>query len=116
MKKIKTFNKLLSSLTLLSPLSGIGFNNQYQNTQKVITENNSILNSYFNSVGDQRTMGDITVTVDGTKITGYVTGTGNLVVDSDITEIQTDSFSQNENFTALDLSQATSLTTIGVLH
>ena len=34
MKKIETLNKLLSSLTLLSPLAGVGFNNQYQNTQK----------------------------------------------------------------------------------
>ena len=113
MKKIRTINKLLSSLTLLSPLSGIGFNNQYQNTQKVITENNSILNSYFNSVGDQRPMGDITVNVDGTTITGYVTGTGKLVVDSDITEIAIRSFRSNENITSLDLSQATSLTSIG---
>ena len=113
MKKIKTLNKLISSLTLLSPLSGIGFNNQHQNTQKVITENNSVLNSYFNSVGDQRPMGDITVNVEGTTITGYVSGTGDLVVDSDITEIQTDSFSQNENIAALDLTNATNLTTIG---
>ena len=108
MKKIKTINKLLSSLTLLSPLSGIGFNNQYENTQKVITEN-----SYFNSVGDQRPMGDITVNVEGTIITGYVSGTGNLVVDSDITEIAANAFKSNSNINGLDLSNATSLTTIG---
>ena len=113
MKKIKTINKLLSSLTLLSPLVGIGFNNQYQNTQKVITENNCILNSYFNSVGDQRTMGNITVNVEGTAITGYVSGTGDLVLDSDITEIADGSFQGNKSITSLDLSNATSLTTIG---
>ena len=114
MKKIKTINKLLSSLTLLSPLSGIGFNNKYQNTQKVITENNSVLNSYFNLVGDQRTMGGITVNVEGTTITGYVSGTGNLVVDSNITEIAASAFQSNSNINGLDLSQATSLTTIGL--
>ena len=114
MKKIKTINKLLSSLTLLSPLASIGFNNQYQNTQKVITQNNSVLNSYFNSVGDQRTMGDITVNVEGTTIIGYVSGTGDLVVDSDITEIATTSFQSNESITSLDLSNATNLTTIRI--
>ena len=113
MKKIKTLNKLLSSLTLLSPLAGIGFNNQYQNSQKVITENNSVLNNYFNSVGDQRPMGDITVNVEGTTITGYVSGTGDLVVDSDITEIAASAFKSNSNINGLDLSNATSLTTIG---
>ena len=113
MKKIKTLNKLLSSLILLSPLAGIGFNNQYENTQKVITENDSALNGYFNLVGDQRLMGEITVNVDGTAITGYVSGEGNLVVDSDITEIRGGAFSANKNITSLDLSKATSLTTIG---
>ena len=112
MKKIKTINKLLSSLTLLSPLAGIGFNNQYQDTQKVITENDSAPNGYFNLVGDQRLMGEITVTVEGTAITGYVSGEGNLVVDSDITEIRGGAFSANKNITSLDLTQATSLTTI----
>ena len=112
MKKIKTINKLLSSLTLLSPLSGIGFNNQYENTQKVITENNSVLNGYFNSVGDQRPMGDITVDVEGTTITDYVSGTGNLVVDSDITVIGLTAFVDNTSITSLDLSNATNLTTI----
>ena len=115
MKKIKTINKLLSSLTLLSQLSGIGFNNQYQNTQKVITENsNNSLNNYIASqTNAQREMGDITVYVYGTRITGYVSGTGDLVVDSDITEIAATSFRNNENITSLDLSNATSLTTIG---
>ena len=115
MKKIKTINKLLSSLTLLSPLSSIGINNQYQNTQKVITENsNNSLNNYIGSqTNAQREMGDITVNVEGTTITGYVSGTGDLVVDSDITEIAATSFRSNESITSLDLSQATSLTTIG---
>ena len=112
MKKIKTINKLLSSLTLLSPLVGVGFNNQHQNTQKVITENNSVLNSYFNSVGDQRTMGDITVNVEGTTITDYVSGEGKLVVDSDITEIAQLSFAF-QPITSVDLTNADSLTTIG---
>ena len=117
MKKIKTINKLLSSLTLLSPLAGIGFNNQYQNTQKVITENsNNSLNNYVaNQINEQRTMGDITVTVEGTTITRFVSssGEGELIVDSDITEIGMYAFSDNEDITSLDLSQATSLTTIG---
>ena len=115
MKKIKTLNKLLSSLTLLSPLASIGFNNQYQNTQKVITENNNnSLNNYIASqTNAQREMGDITVNVEGTTITGYVSGTGDLVVDSDITEIAATSFQSNENISSLDLSQATSLTSIG---
>ena len=115
MKKIKTINKLLSSLTLLSPLAGIGFNNQYQNTQNVITENyNNSLNNYFSS-NEQRTMGDIIVTVEGTTITEFVSssGEGKLIIDSDITEIAQQVFRQNSNITSLNLSQATSLTTIG---
>ena len=113
MKKIKTINKLLSSLTLLSPLAGIRFNNQNQNTQNVITESsNNSLNNYFSSNAQEK-MGDITVTVDGTKITGYVEGTGDLVVDSDITEIAASAFLLNSNINGLDLSQATSLTSIG---
>ena len=117
MKKIKTINKLLSSLTLLSPLLGIGFNNQYQNTQKVITENSkdSLSNYITNQINEQRTMGDIIVTVEGTTITGFVSssGEGKLIVDSDITEIGMYAFSDNEDITSLDLSNATSLTTIG---
>ena len=114
MKKNKTINKLLSSLTLLSPLTSIGFNSQYQNTQTVITENSTSLNKYFfnQTNEEQRTMGDITVTVDGTVITGYVKGEGKLIVDSDITEIGARSFQENENITSLDLSQAISLKTI----
>ena len=115
MKKIKTINKLLSSLTLLSPLSDIGFNNQYQNTQKIITENsNNSLNNYVaNQTNTERTMGDVTVTVKGTVITGYVSGTGSLVIDSDITEIA-DGFMINlggDFF--VDFSHAIKLTTIG---
>ncbi len=115
MKKIKTINKLLSSLTLLSPLAGIGFNNQHQNTQKVITEdNNNSLNNYVTNQtnAEQRKMGDITVNVEGTVITGYAEGTGTLQVASNITEIANNAFYGNENITSLDLSQATSLTTI----
>ena len=60
MKKIKTINKLLSSLTLLSPLSGIGFNNQYQNTQKVLTGNsNNSSNNYVRTNAEPVRMGDI---------------------------------------------------------
>ena len=118
MKKIKTLNKLLSSLTLLSPLSGIGFNNQYQNTQKVITENsdNSLNNYVANQTNNQRQMGDITVNVEGTVITGYVEGEGTLQVASNITEIGNRAFSESvdqHHIFSLDLSQATSLTTIG---
>ncbi len=114
MKKIKTINKLLSSLTLLSPLSGIGFNNQYENTQKVITENsnNSLNNHIASQTNAQREMGGITVNVEGTRITGYVSGTGDLVVDSDITEIAASAFQSNSNINGLDLSNATRLTTI----
>ena len=114
MKRIKTINKLLSSLTLLSPLAGIGFNNQYQNTQNVITENyNNSLNNYFSSNEQrQRQMGDITVTVEGTTITDYVSGTGDLVVDSDITEIGNSAFSLKTEITSLDLSHVRNLTTI----
>ncbi len=117
MKKIKTINKLLSSLTLLSPLSGIGFNNQYQNTQKVINENNNnSLNNYVISNIEPVQMGDIWVTVDNSDpaiITGYSSGTGKLEVASNITEIGENAFEENQNITSLDLSNATSLTTIG---
>ena len=111
MKKIKTINKLLSSLTLLTPLTSIGFNNQYQNTQKIITENDSALNGYFNLAAEQREMGDITVIVDGTKITGYVSGDGTLIVDSDITVIGNSAF-DHKTVSGVDLTHADSLTTI----
>ena len=116
MKKIKTLNKLLSSLTLLSPLVGVGFNSQYQNTQKIITENNNTLNDYFSINAEPVQMGDIWVTVDNsdpTIITGYSSGNGSLVVNDKITKIENNSFSQNKNIIALDLSNATSLTSIG---
>ena len=71
MKKIKTLNKLLNSLTLLSPLSGIGFNNQYQNTQKVITENINALNNYFSTNAQPVQMGDIYVNLDDTGTNGW---------------------------------------------
>ena len=114
MKKIKTLNKLLSSLTLLSPLSGVGFNNQYQNTQNVITKssNNSLTNYVVNQTNEQRKMGDVTVNVSGTQITSYVAGSGTLKVDSDITLIGAESFYENNNIHSLDLSKATSLTKI----
>ena len=115
MKKIKTINKLLSSLTLLSPLAGIRFNNQNQNTQNVITENyNNSLNNYFSS-NEQRQMGDITVTVEGTTITGFVSGSGEgkLVVDSDITGITGSASTVRDKIKSLDLSNARNLTTIG---
>ena len=118
MKKIKTINKLLSSLTLLSPLSGIGFNNQYQNTQKVITENNNdaLINS-FRSNAEPVQMGDIWVTVDDsdpTIITGYSSGNGTLTVASNIKQIKDDAFHEGTpELQGLDLSQAISLTTIG---
>ena len=117
MKKIKTINKLLSSLTLLSPLAGIGFNNQYQNTQKVLTGNsNNSSNNYVRTNAEPVRMGDIWVTVDNsdyTIITGYSSGTGTLEVTSDITKIERMAFYRRDNITSLDLSQATSLTTIG---
>ncbi len=112
MKKIKTINKLLSSLTLLSPLAGIGFNNQYQNTQNVITENCFSFNNYVNSNSESIPMGDITVTVEGTVITGYVEGEGTLEVASNITEIAANSFSNNKQITSLNLSNATNLTIV----
>ena len=115
MKKIKTINKLLSSLTLLSPLSSIGFNNQYQNTQKVITENNSSLSNYFSTNAEPIQMGDIWVTVDNSRptiITGYSSGNGTLTVTSDITQIAAIAFESNSNIKGLDLSQATNLTII----
>ncbi len=114
MKKIKTLNKLLSSLTLLSPLSGVGFNNQYQNTQNVITKssNNSLTNYVVNQTNEQRKMGDVTVNVSGTQITSYAAGSGTLKVDSDITLIGAESFYENNNIHSLDLSKATSLTKI----
>ena len=116
MKKIKTINKLLSSLTLLSPLSGIGFNSQYQSTQKVITENsNNSLNYIDNQANaEQRIMGDVTVTVEGTVITNYVSGGGKdktLLIDSDITEIQ--SLGYTGDGYMLDFQNAKNLKVLG---
>ena len=138
MKKIKTFNKLLSSLTLLSSLSGIGFNNQYQNSQKVITENSKVLNNNFYSNAAPVQMGDIYVNLDetGKIIQSYASGTGSLVIADYITQIADNAFNYctnlsgdlvvpsnletieinafwGTNITSLDLTQATSLTTIG---
>ena len=138
MKKVKTLNKLLSSLTLLSPLAGIGFNNQYKNTQKVITENSKVLNNNFYSNAAPVQMGDIYVNLDetGKIIQSYASGTGSLVIADYITQIADNAFNYctnlsgdlvvpsnletiginafwGTNFTSLDLSQATSLTTIG---
>ena len=115
MKRIKTINRVLSSLTLLSPLSGVGFNNQYQNNQTIITEDNNSLNKYFfnQTNEEQRKMGDITVTVEGTVITKYVSGTGKFIIDSDITEIGDEFiYDVHEDF-FVDFSHATKLTTIG---
>ena len=116
MKKIKTINKLLSSLTLLSPLVGIGFNNQYQNTQKVITENTK---NYLNTIEEsEEQMGDVKVKVETDtesgyrKITGYVSesGSGALIVSDDIDEIGGYlAFASGANITSLDLSNATRL-------
>ncbi len=118
MKKIKTINKLLNSLTLLSPLAGVGFNNQYQNTQKIITENNSSLNNYFSTNDKPVQMGDIWVTVEDSYsglriITGYSSGSGRLQILDDVKDISGNSFEDNNNIRLLDLSNATSLTTIG---
>ena len=108
MKKIKTFNKLLSSLALLSPLSGIGFNNEYKNQQTVVSKNTSTLNNYFSINAEPVQMGDIYVNLDDTGkiIQSYASGEGELVV-------LDYAFEQNQNITSLDLSQARSLTTIG---
>ena len=106
MKKIKAINKLLSSLTLLSPLTSIGFNSQYQNTQKVITKINNLSNENIK-------MGDITVTVEGTTITKYVSGEGTLRVASNITKIDDNSFFECTGLKKIDLSNATNLIQIG---
>ena len=115
MKKIKIINKLLSSLTLLSPLSGIKFNNQYQNAQKVITENNNALNNNFNTVGEPVQMGDILVNLDATGkiIESYASGEGNLIVDSNISKIENNAFAKNKNIKYIDLTKASNLTSIG---
>ena len=116
MKKIKTINKLLSSLTLLSPLSGVGFNSQCQSNQITTIKNNNSLGNYFVKNIPPVQMGDIWVTVDDsdpTIITGYSSGSGRLQILSDITEISNNSFQWNNNIQLLDLSNATSLTTFG---
>ena len=115
MKKIKTINKLLSSLTLLSPLSEVGFNNQYQNVQSIISENTK---NYLNAVEpSQEQMGDVKVNVETDtesgyrKITGYVedSGSGALVISNDIDEIGADAFHSGANITSVDFSNATRL-------
>ena len=115
MKKIKTLNKLLSSLTLLSPLVGIGFNNQYQNIQTIVTENTK---NYINDIEEtEEQMGEVKVrvqtdTVTGyRKITGYISGSGSgaLIISNDIDEIGYRAFSSGANITSLDLSNATKL-------
>ncbi len=115
MKKIKMINKLLSSLTLLSPLSGIWFNNQYQNAQKVTIKNNNEINNFFSSSVKAVQMGDIYVNLDDTGkiIESYSSGSGTLIIPDFITQIQDNAFEQNKKIKSLDLSQATSLTTIG---
>ena len=116
MKKIKTINKLLSSLTLLSPLSGVGFNNQNQNIQPLFTENTK---NYLNTIEvSEEQMGDVKVKVETDtesgyrKITGYVSesGSGALIVSDDIDEIGGyRAFTSGVNITSLDLSNATRL-------
>ena len=115
MKKIKTFNKLLSSLALLSSLLGIGFNNEYKNQQTVVSKNTNTLNNYFSINAEPVQMGDIYVNLDdtGKTIQSYASGEGELVILDYITKIAPNAFEQNQNITSLDLSQATSLTTIG---
>ena len=120
MKKIKTLNKLLNSLTLLSPLAGIGFNNQYENQQTVVTENNNALNNYFTTNAEPVKMGDIYVNLDDTGkiIQSYASGEGALIVSDYITEIganafNSDTYPDRGKVYSLDLSNATSLTTIG---
>ena len=124
MKKIKTINKLISSLTLLSPLVGIGFNNQYQNTQNVITENtnDSLSNYVMNKANAEPVqMGDIYVNLDDTGkiIQSYASGEGELVVPNYITEVADQAFNPGTHseaygkISSLDLTNATSLTTIG---
>ena len=60
-------------------------------------------------------MGDIYVNLDDTGkiIQSYASGEGELVVLDYITEIANSAFYHNDNITRLDLSNATSLTTIG---
>ena len=122
MKKIKTLNKLLSSLTLLSPLSGMGFNNECKNQEIIIIKKADTLNNYFTTNAAPIQMGDIWVTVDDldpTIITGYSSGEGVLRVASNIKQIKDyaffpeSSYSGTSQLQGLDLSQATSLITIG---
>ena len=120
MKKIKTINKLLSSLTLLSSLAGIVFNNKYENQQTVVTENNNALNNYFSINAEPVKMGDIYVNLDetGKIIQSYASGEGKLVVPNYITEVADYAFDGNisassDKIISVDLSNATSLTRIG---
>ena len=110
---MKKINKILNSLTLLSPLAGIGFNNS---VQKVITENCFSFNNYANSNAEPVKMGEIWVTVDEsdpTIITGYSSGEGTLEVASNITKISNNAFNGRTQISSIDFSKATSLTTIG---
>ena len=99
MKKI-TF---LNSLLLFSPI--LVNTNIQNNSKKIHIQNNT---------NGNEVMGDITVTVDGTTITGYVSGEGMLKVNSNITAIGDLAFYNTPNLISLDLSQATSLTSIGI--
>ena len=99
MKKI-TF---LNSLLLFSPIL---VNTNIQNNSKKI--------HVQNTTNGNEVMGDITVTVDGTTITGYVSGEGTLKVNSNITAIGDLAFYNTPDLISLDLSQATSLTSIGI--
>ena len=99
MKKIKKINKLLSSLALLAPLAGVRSNNQY-NTQQINDQK---------KLAEERKMGDITVSLSGTQITGYVSGEGTLTISSDITSIGGDAFNGQTTIQKLDLSYAKNL-------
>ena len=99
MKKI-TF---LNSLLLFSPI--LVNTNIQNNSKKIHIQNNT---------NGNEVMGDITVTVDGTTITGYVSGEGMLKVNSNITAIGDLAFYNTPDLISLDLSQATSLTSIGI--
>ena len=122
MKKIKTINKLLSSIMLFNLITGIGFSS-YQQQKHVITQNtdNSLSKKiiHTNYTNEERQMGDIVVTVEEInsfkQITGYVSGKGILKVDPDIKEIKSLAFLNNSNIVILDLSIAENLRIINSL-
>ena len=113
MKKIrKNAKKILSIMCLLTPTFFVSTN------YKIINKN-SFFKSTNEEIETQEQMGDIVVNVktDTTAktkiITKYVSGTGVLLVSSDITEISDFAFVYQKNITKVDFSHATKLEKIG---